>query len=331
MVDVALLNESHLEQVRRLVSGTSFKPHRYLLREMPAEKLDDYFYKQIVETLTDKSSSPYVALGEGKVVGLGILEELGWDSDIFGIRMAKIKNLIANDSHRKAEMVKNTLVSFLCGQCVNRGIEHVSCKVNTDDLTSIYALERNGFRLMDTLLDYGFDFRRYPITVLARECIIRPFRKGEEREIVQVAREAFRNHFGRFHADKRFPREGAIGLYAKWAENACRGYADIVFVAELDKRIVGYSVWKTQNLPKELLGIAIGSYSICGIHPDAHGQGIFRALTLAGMKWFEGKADIIEGPTHINNYPVQRGYAALMWQILDARHTFHRGTRGRLR
>lgn len=331
MTDIVALNEAHLEGVKRLVIGTSFKPYRYLLRDMPTKKLDVYLYKQILGAISDKLSTPYVAIEKGKVVGLGILEEAEWDSDIFGIRMAKLKNLIANGSSLKAGMVKNSLATFLCHQCADRGIEHLSCKVNTDDFTSIHALERNGFKLMDTLLDYGFDFRKYPIKDFQPQCIIRPFRSGEEKKIAEVARQAFREHFGRFHADRWLSRKRAVELYAKWAENNCRGYADMVFVAEADKRIVGYSAWKMGDLPRDLLGTRIGSYIICGIHPDSHGMGIFKALTLAGMKWLEGKVDIIEGPTHINNYPVQRGYATLMWKILDARHTFHKSIRKRTR
>lgn len=324
--NIMVLNKSHLEGVQKLMSSTNFKPYRHLLREIPIEKVNNYLNKQILETLSDKLSTFYVALRKGKVVGLGILEELEWDSNIFGIRMARIKNLTADDTSLETERVKNSLLRFLSRECANRGIKHLSCKVNTDDFTSIHALEKNGFSLMDTLLDYIFDFRKYPIKVFNPPCIIRPFREKDINSIVEVARKAFSNYFGRFHVDKRL-RKRAVELYAKWAENACQGYGDIVFVAELNKRIVGYSVWKIPNLSEKLLGIRIGSYSIGAIHPDAYGRGIFKALTLAGMKWLEGKVDIIEGPAHVNNYPVQRGYATLMWKIVDARHTFHKWIR----
>lgn len=323
MEDVLLLDKSHLEGVSKLVSGTYFKPYRYLLKRIPIEKLPNYLNKQILEILSSDLSACYIVLEKRKVLGIGFLEELRWDSDIFGIKMAKITNLIGDDTSLRTEGIKNKLLKFLVRECANRGIRHLSCKVNTDDFTSIHALERNGFRLMDTLLDYVFDFSRYPIKDSNPPCIIRPFIEEDINNIIEVAREAFSSHFGRFNVDKRLKKR-AVELYAKWAENSCRGYGDILFVAELNKRIVGYSVWKTPNLSKKLLGIRIGSYSIAAVHPDAYGRGIFKALTLAGMKWLEGKVDIIEGPTHINNYPVQRGYATLMWKIVDARHTFHK-------
>ena len=43
------------------------------------------------------------------------------------------------------------------------------------------------------------------------------------------------------------------------------------------------------------------------------------------MQSLEGSADVIEGPTHINNYGVQFGYAKMGWRVLsDARHSFHK-------
>ena len=324
MVDVVLLNRSHLEGVRKLVGNTNFKPYRYLLREIPAEKVNNCFYNRISEALVSESKTPYAAWIEEEVVGLGILEELAWDSSVFGIRMAKIDHLISDDSRTETETIKDRLIATLCAKCADMGVEHLSCKVNTDDIASTHALEGNRFRLMDTLLDYAFDCRKDQIEDVESPCVIRPIWEGEDKDVAEVARAAFTHHFGRFHADKRLARKGATELYARWARNACRGYADLVLVAQLDGRIVGYSVWKKPGLDADLLGVRVGSYGICGIHPDAHGMGTFKALTLAGMRWLNGEADIIEGPTHVNNYPVQRGYAALRWQIFDARHTFHR-------
>lgn len=325
-VNIEVFNKSHLEGVRKLMLNTDFKSYRYFMRDIPIEKINNYLNKQISEALSGKLGTFYVALRKSKVVGLGILEELEWDSNIFEIKMARINNLTADDTSLEAERVKDSLLRFLSRESADRGIKHLSCKVNTDDFTSIHALERNRFNLMDTVLDYTFDFRKYPIKDFNPPCVIRSFKEKDINSIVEVAREAFSNHFGRFHSDKRL-RKRAVELYAKWAENACQGYGDIVFVAELNKRIIGYSVWRIPNLSEKLLGIRIGSYNIGVVRPDAHGKGIFKALTLAGMKWFEGKVDIIEGPTHVNNYPVQRGYATLMWKIVDARHTFHKWIR----
>ena len=326
MIHIELLKGYYLDEVKKLVTNTNFKPYQYLQNEIPVSKLESHFYKQIVESLSDKSSISYVACIGDKVIGLAILKELDWDSDIFGVRMARIEHLITDETIINTEKVKNNLISFICCQCACSGIEHLSCRVNTDDIASVHALEKSRFRLMDTLLNYAFDFRKHTTLIEDHkpQYKVRLIHKGEDKDIAEVARVAFQNHFGRFHADKRFPRKKAAELYAEWAKNAYKGYADCIFVAEVDGRLVGYSVWSEPGITQQLLGTRIGLYGICGIHPDAHGKGIFKSLTLAGMKWLEGKADIVEGGTLVNNYPVQRGYATLGWQIIDARYTFHK-------
>ncbi len=320
MNSIIKVNKSYLEKVNKLVSGSNFKPYRYLMREIPIERLNNYVNKRISDTFSSKLSTYYGYLQNGELLGTGLLEMLKWDSDIFEIKMARVRNLIENDN---SIGLKNKLLKFIIQECKDKGINHLSCKVYSDDITSIHTLERNGFRLMDTLLDYVFDFRKYSIQEFNPPCIIRPFNEKDIESIVELARKTFSSHFGRFNVDRKL-RGKADKLYSEWAKNSCEGYGDIVFVAELNKKVVGYSVWKTVNWSKKLLGINIGSYSIAAVHPDAYGKGIFKALTLAGMKWLKGKVDIVEGPTHINNYPVQRGYTTLTWKIVDARHTFHK-------
>ncbi len=320
---IVSLEKYHFEGVKRLISNSNFQPYRYLIREISIKKVNDFLYNQIIETLTTKFITPYVVLLKDEVLGVGILEELKWDSEIFRIKMAKIRNIIADDNSLEKEFVIRNLIEFFSRECAFRGIKHLSCKINTDDSISISELENNGFMLKDTLLDYAFDFRKNSINNVISSCTIRPLKEGEIESVVEVARNSFSKHFGRFNADKSLGKR-SIELYTKWAENACRGYSDVVFVAELNKNIVGYSAWKSANKTEKHLGVGIGSYSIGAVHPNAYGMGIFKALTREGMKWLKGKVDIVHGPTHINNYPVHRGYATLNWKIVNATHTFHK-------
>jgi hypothetical protein len=42
------------------------------------------------------------------------------------------------------------------------------------------------------------------------------------------------------------------------------------------------------------------------------------------MEKLRSSADWIEGPTHIGNHAVQRGYLRLGWRIAGAQHSFHK-------
>lgn len=323
MNDISVIQKANLDEVLKLLSKSHFQPYRYLLGKTTARQLRNFLSTEIMNLFSNELHTCCVILKKGSVLGIGFLEELPWDSEIFNLKMARIKYLLSDDQIPLSVMVKDKIVTFLVNVCLNKKIKHVSCKVNTDDITSIHVLENNGFRLMDTLLDYTFEYNRSPISDIKQSHIIRSFKKEDINGIIEVARTAFGTHFGRFNVDNEL-KKNASKFYVKWAESSCRSDSDTIFVAELNKKIVGYSIWKENILSKEILDIDVGAYSIGAVHPIAYGKGIFKALTYTGMKRLKGKVDIIVGPTHINNYPVQRGYASLHWKIVNARHTFHR-------
>ena len=64
-----------------------------------------------------------------------------------------------------------------------------------------------------------------------------------------------------------------------------------------------------------LLGVAID--------PAFAGMGLFKHLVRDGVRRLAPFVDSIEGLTHVNNRPVQRGYARLGWDLADGRHALH--------
>jgi GNAT superfamily N-acetyltransferase len=196
-------------------------------------------------------------------------------------------------------------------------------------MSMIHCLENSGFQLVDTLLDYCVDYRITPFSSITEpkkteDIVIRFAKPEDEKELEDLAKGAFKSHFGRFHADQHFTFDQATEVYVEWMRSSLRGYADYFILAEIEGRIAGLSIWKKTSQAEEQLPVKISHYSIGAVHPDFFGKGLFTRLTYEGMKLFNGKTDLIEGPTHINNYAVQRGYTRLNWQIYDARHSFHK-------
>ena len=116
----------------------------------------------------------------------------------------------------------------------------------------------------------------------------------------------------------------ATRIYEEWIVSCAKGWADSVYVVTNGKRVAGYSAWKKPSAVDVSHGFRLGHYSIGAVHPDFFGRGLFKALTHAGMEGLCEFADWIEGPTHIENHPVQRGYLRLGWQIGGAQHSFHK-------
>jgi hypothetical protein len=320
-----------IEQLPRLIpllEMSAQKPYRYLLNEL-CKKLDSLWFYQLEEAIKNGLGQNFVVMGQDRVLGLILYTNLPWETRIFNKKMGSISHFIVDPTNTQKDEIAGLLLDQAINWAISNGIEFLLCKTYTDDIFSIHSLESKGFLLMDSLLDYIYDFSRYSLEQVVQPSIpegytIRPSRENDEKELIFIARESFQSHFGRFHADERIPKQLATQVYEEWVNSSIHGYADWIRVAEIRGRIAGFSIWKKPSQLELKLNIQVGHYSLCGIHPDYHRKGLFSILTYDGMKLFNGLASCIEGPTHINNYPVQRGYDKLDWKISDARHSFHK-------
>jgi hypothetical protein len=261
--------------------------------------------------------------------GFIVINDLPWDSNIFKIHMASVSEFVLNSNCSCKEIVAGSLIEKAITSAKKNRYQFLLCKVYTDDLVAIHALERAGFLLVDTLLDYQVDFRKTPFIKIpeqnsAADTIIRFARLEDENELSELAKAAFANHFGRYHSDPRIPQSLATQVYVEWLHSCLRGYADYFVLAEIEGKIAGLSIWKKASKLEKNIPVRINHYSIGAIHPDFFGRKLFSLLTYEGMKLLYQETDIIEGPTHINNYAVQRGYTRLGWQIGNACHSFHK-------
>lgn len=323
-MQITVLQPGDLESLAPLLAASPFQPMRYLARELGAD-LADFWSRSIADLAAASASQGFLALEAGAPRGLAIYSDNPWESDLFGRKAATLNTLLA-DSLPTAQ----ALLDHALGHAAAQGVQFMAGKAYTDDLTSIHALESRGFQLMDTVVDCTYDYRRVPLEsiqppALAEGFSLRLATPADREELAAVGGQAFRAHFGRYHADERIGRALATQAYEQWMRSSLDGYADWIHLALADDRIAGFSIWKRPSKAESRLKVRLGHYSIAGIHPDFHGQGLFTALTFAGMQSLLGIADVIEGPTHINNYGVQFGYAKLGWRVLsDARHTFHK-------
>ncbi|MBI2813938.1 MAG: hypothetical protein HYX71_06615 [Opitutae bacterium] len=315
------------DEIRMAASNPAvgwYSPYRFLARH----DLRDFQAAEGVHLAADAKSTLFTVRSGGLSVGTISCTDNPWETELFGRKMGVLKLLQVNlNAPSSAEAIR-ALIAHAIDWARQRGTECLLCKVHTDDMWAIHALERAEFRLMDTLLDYVYDYRKNPLATIPPPKpfagIVRPAEPNDEEQLAVLARVAFEKHFGRYHADERLPRARVSQVYEQWVKASFKGWSDAMLVAEIQKRVVGISIWKNPSAVERHLPVKVGHYSLGAVHPDYAGQGIFGALTYAGMKLYEGKIDCLEGPTHINNYPVQHGYGRLLWRIADARHSFHR-------
>ncbi len=318
-----------ISSIRPLLEQSAHKPLRYLIYE-PNVDLDEYWFDLIVDLLQNKNASIFAASRDEDVLGLLTYADNPWETAILGKRAGVINHFVVASSVLYSEHVARGLLEKIIQYAAAQGIQFLLCKPYTDATTIIHALESQGFLLMDTVVDCHYDFRRFPFREIARpsipdDMVIRLATSNDEEALMTVARAAFQTHFGRYHADENIGQELATRFYEEWIKSSLNGYADWVCIAEAAGRIAGYSIWKKPSSLERGLNVRVAHYSIAGIHPDYSGRGLFTALTYEGMRLLDVLADIVEGPTHVNNYGVQCGYTKLHWRVCsDARISFHR-------
>jgi len=327
MCEVVILGRStaELELLRPLLADSPYKPYRHL-GGLSRRDIVGFWLDTVVEQ--GQCGSVTACVRDGRIAGFAVLNELMWESSVIGRRIWGIEQLVVAPGESDGGHILDLLVARALSLAADQHADTVHCKRFTDDMTACHTLERNGFRLVDTQLVYGRGLGDVATESSSPghetgRLTIRLADRTDVGDLVQVARASFKDFFGRFHSDHRLPPGAASKIYEEWIRSSLDGYADHVVLAEEDGVVAACSIWRKPSAREAKLSIRVGHYSLGMVHPDFQRRGLFTAVTRRGLQLLEGAADYAVGPTHVNNHGVQRGYARLGWQIVDATHTFH--------
>jgi dTDP-4-amino-4,6-dideoxy-D-galactose acyltransferase len=232
---------------------------------------------------------------------------LDWDSDFFGLRIGRV--------------VKNRLQPGTIEQ-INRWaeIQRIDCLyflADIDDIKTIRLAERNAFCLVDirVTLERIIEKNKF-IQTKATTGSIRQATLDDLAALKAIARVSY--HDTRFHKDTRFPVARADSLYEIWIEKSCQGFADAVFVAEIDHLPVGY-------LSCHLSGDGKGNIGLVGVSQNSQGKSIGRLLTDKAMNWFvENNVRQVSVVTQGRNFKAQRLYQRCGFLTKSMQFWYHR-------
>ncbi|MCB1337296.1 MAG: GNAT family N-acetyltransferase [Maritimibacter sp.] len=200
-----------------------------------------------------------------------------------------------------------------------RGIELVSTRVDCRAVGRVQALEDDGFRLMDCLVSYARALADIgPAPELPGSCVLRPADAGDVAAVGAVARDAFRNYIGHYHADPRLPNAAADEAYVEWAET-CIGRDDTrVLVAAEGQRVRGFLALR-RNGPAEC------DIVLNAVAPEAQRRGYYGALLAKALEEARSQgATRIVTSTQIGNLAVQRLWVRQGFVMTGAVYTLHR-------
>ncbi len=306
-------------------------PHLPLahLHDLSCERRLAYWLDEISQSLAKESSLGFQWVGSGTVKGFVVYNDSPWDSEIIGRRIGTVEHIGVAAADDSGTEILQELLDELTRTLTDRGTECVVCKVHSNESPLIHALEQRGFVLMDSLLDFVFDFCRTPFEEVHpprrdEQLTIRQAKPEDLSALMAINQKAFTGYFGRYHADPRMPPGTATEIYAQWVHAAFQGWADWILVAELDGRIAGYGLWRKPLEIEARNSVNVAHYDLAAIDPEFLGRGLWTALMFDGMNIARNYAQYLVGPVHVCNYPVQHTLQKLGWRISGARHSFHK-------
>jgi hypothetical protein len=325
-LEVGRLSKEDLTDIGPLLEGYKFKPFQGY-PHLSEARITSYFLEQMSNLLShSRDNSILVAREHGtEAVGVATLERLSWDTQHFGVKMARIGHLISSGSFEHELSVKDRLLSAILEFCKKEEIVFISVKPNVRDLSSVHCLEGRGFRLMSTYQDYLLDKECYLQEVAAsgqRLCINRPFEQRDLSHILSLAKGSFR--ITHFYADGRLPRSRCDDLYVEWARKSCEGFVREVMVIEVDGHVAGFATFDIDESFSRFMGSRLGRFVLCAILPRFRRKGVFRAHVSQAAEEYLRKVDLIDIEIPIDNWRASHPWIQIGARLVNSRHVLHR-------
>ncbi len=190
---------------------------------------------------------------------------LEWDSEFFGLKIARVT----------ARSLDGSLADAVERWCRKRAVECVYYLSPGDDFRSHRTAWKHGFEFVDVRVTLQ---REIPggDSAPADSGTLRRASEEDIPALKAIAGSVF--GISRFHADSRFSREKADGLYRVWVEKSCRGYADAVLVAEESGEPAGFATLR-------VVEDGVGRLELLGVASGQRGRGVGGRLVQGVLEW----------------------------------------------
>lgn len=318
------LKKNKAKDIETLLKAYDFKDYRNY--PFFSEKdIIKYLTKQISELIrNEKTNQIIVAKNKRRILGLASFLNLAWDTKLFGVKMAKIGHLVTVGSNKEKAEIAGKLLEGIFQIRKKEKVVFLSCRVDTEDLACLHALEEKGFKIMDTLVTYIFVKPIHKLPEMRRLYSMRPYRESDFDILINLAKKSFSK--GRFHMDLFIPKEAADRFHAEWLKNCLTGkMADDISVAVHKGKPVGFLAYKQNRELSEIMKVRFLGRGIAAVLPQAKGA-IITLFRDTINKWLTSSDKIVLGEfeTQITYYAMIKILKRLGMDYVASKHTFHR-------
>jgi dTDP-4-amino-4,6-dideoxy-D-galactose acyltransferase len=239
-----------------------------------------------------------------------LVRPLAWDSDFFGFPVATLRTVPASENAWQGIRV----------ECAERRIRCLY--VPAKDLLEARIAARERALFVDTRVTLDLDLTvaagalARTVAASANGTTLRDHRPGDASSLAAVARSAHQDT--RFFQDSGFPRERAEAMYEVWLRKSCDGFADQVFIAEVEGEPAGYLACSADATT------GVATLALLGVRAEQRERGLGRKLVEACIDWSRARGcKRVEVATQGHNIGAQRLYQKLGFRTLRLQHWFH--------
>ena len=284
-----------------LVEAWPFKPFARHSR-WNASDLFSFTSARIRKTLENENTASCIVLRETQARGFASFTVLPWDSEQIGVPAARIDYLVAEGSYAQQYQTKKKLLDHVIVAADERGVRHLSVRVDASDLSSLHLLEQEDFVTVDSILTLALDLAAHRPVPRPDDFKIRLATADDANRVAALARTVF--VYDRFHADPFISSERAGELHATWLHNSCTGQAaDAVVLAEDHTGLLGLMTCALQRDTRKL-GRMVGTVVMAASAEYARGRGVAYATLMAAIDWLrEQGCGIVDVGTQVRNIP----------------------------
>ena len=258
--------------------------------------------------------------------GLITIENLEWDTSIFGIKMGRYVHTYLTNKCQFNNVEMRGFINHALDEFKKRKIEHISIKSDANNWMMIKTLQSMGFILMDTLIDYSFDLRKDKVNNFDSDSKIRSIKEDDIESVINLCRNIYSAfQYDRFHRETLFQRENSTNLYVEWIKNQIYRDAEEITIAEKDGEIVGFSALKVYNEVNKDIKIKFADMILNGVSESVRGMNIFTSMIKNQLLY--GKMiniGIMKTTCHVSNISVQRSLIKMGFKPSYVQHTFHK-------
>lgn len=203
--------------------------------------------------------------------------------------------------------------------CADNDVKFLIVRCYVSNIEVAQELEKNGFRIMDTLMYYKHNLQNIPENP-NKNIIVRPMESKEAPEVRKIAQDCFDGYYGHYHADPMLNMKDCNDVYTSWVENHCSALDNNNEVAAvtIDNKIVGFCIMR-MNTDKE------GEAVLGGTHKEHQGKGCYNSMITWMLNWYKKRGcEQMVISTQINNTGVRKVWARLGFEPTYSYYTFHK-------